>query len=95
MRDPKQSLGVAVSHETVPDTVVVRSLSLGQAALAAGLSLRTLKAVTEELKGTPYDLRASGPENPVRYDLERLSTWLHHRDRVRATPTELVTEPSP
>lgn len=74
-----------MSHETVPDAGVIHPLSLGQAALAAGLSLRTLKALTEELKGTPYDLRAPGPAKPARYDPERLSTWLHHRDRMRAT----------
>jgi len=87
--------GVTVSHETVPDSGVLHPLSLGQAALAAGLSLRTLKALTVELTGTPFDLRAPGPGNPVRYDPERLSTWLHHRDWVRATSPEVAAEMSP
>ena len=74
------------------DAGVIHSLSLGEAALAAGLSLRTLKALTDELEGTPYDLRAPGPATPgpatpgpatpVRYDPERLSTWLLQRRRV-------------
>ena len=55
-----------MSHESVPATGAVERLSLGQAALAAGLSLRTLIALTEELKGTPHDLRSPGPESPVR-----------------------------
>lgn len=91
-RDRNQPLGVTVSHESVPATGAVDRLTLGQAALAAGMSLRTLKAFTEELKGTPHDLRAPGPGNRVLYDPARLSTWLHHRDRLRATTTGLAAK---
>jgi hypothetical protein len=79
-RDRRQPLGVTVSHETVPDAGVSHPLSLGQAALAAGVSLRTLKAFTDKFEGTADDLRAPGSESPVRYDPERLSAWLRRRN---------------
>ena len=74
-----------MSHESVPATGAVERRSMGQAALAAGLSLRTLIALTEELKGTPHDLRAPGPESPVRQDTARLSTWLQHSSWIHPT----------
>lgn len=80
-----------MSNETEPDAGVIHSLSLGYAALATGLSLRTLLALTEELKGSPYDLRAPGSENPVRYDPLRLSTWLlRHRQQAQNNTRPVV-----
>jgi hypothetical protein len=73
----------------VPGTGVINPLSLGRAALAAGLSLCTLNALTEELKRTPRP-RARKP-CPVLSDPERLSTWLHRRNRQK---THDVSQPA-